>query len=56
MGYFNGTEVDHLVDTYTLKQPKNTLKHHLVGLYRDNGFSLVKALAGPEIERIKNCH
>ena len=42
-----------LVGTYNLNQSKDTFQNHSVGLYRDDGLTVVKSLSGPEIEGMK---
>ena len=51
MGCFDGAEVCELVSTCILNQLKDTLQHHSVGLYRDDGLVAVKGLSGSEIEK-----
>ena len=53
MGCYDGAEVCKLVGSYTSQQLSQLFKHHSVGLYRDDGLAILKALSGPEIERVK---
>ena len=56
MDCFDGTEVCELVSTHILNQLKNTLQHHSVGLYRDDGLVAVKDLSGSEIEKMRKSY
>ena len=49
MSCFDGAEVCEPVGTYILNQLKDTFPHYSVGLYRDDGLTVVKGLPGPEI-------
>ena len=52
-GCFDGAEVCELVVTFILNKLKNVFQNDTFGLYRDDGFAVIKRLAGPKIERLK---
>ena len=52
MGSLDGAEIAEAVGLYLLSKVTNTLPAHLVGLYRDDGLSVIKG-SRSEVERAK---
>ena len=51
MGCFDGAEICELVGSLILTKLCNVLQRENVGLYRDDGLTIVKQMPGPELER-----
>ena len=53
MGCFDGAVVYELVRTFNLNKLKNVFQNNIFGLYRDDGFRVIKGFSGPETEKLK---
>ena len=51
MGCFDGAEVCQLVGTYLLDKLSKLVNGNDVGLYRDDGLSVLRNMSGPEVDR-----
>ena len=51
MGCYDGAEVCEIAGSYMLNLLSNILGKVLVGLYRDDGLTIVRNVSGPEIKR-----
>ena len=51
MGCYDGAEVCELVGSYLLKKVSNIVDKKSIGLYRDDGLTILQDLSGPQIER-----
>ena len=52
-GSFDGAEVYELVGLYLLHHLSGILGKEAVGLYRDDGFAILRNTPGPNAERLK---
>ena len=53
ISWFNGAEVCEWIVSYILQQLSQLFEHHSVGLYRDDGVTILKGSTSPETERVK---
>ena len=53
MGSYDGAEVCELVGIFLLSKLKDRFSDVQLGLYRDDGLGLTKAISGSELERLK---
>jgi len=53
MGSYDGAEVCELVGIYILSRLKTKFDNLQLGLYRDDGLGVIKAMSGSRLERIK---
>ena len=51
MGCYDGAEVCEIVGSYILHLLHNILDKDFVGLYKDDGLTILRNLSGPEIEK-----
>ena len=53
MGSFDGAEICELVGLFMLHNVANVVDAHNIGLYRDDGLSILKDSSGPAAERTR---
>ena len=53
MGAYDGAEVCELVGLYALSQLKSKLNTHSIGLYRDDGLSILRRTSGSRADRTR---